>query len=246
MTAAGPEVEAPPHLEFLFRDEQLLAVNKPSGMIVHRGSGRDEVVVMKVARDMIGQWVYPLHRLDRGTSGVLVFGLSSEVAATVNRSFETGQVRKRYLALVRGVTPDQGTIDHPVPNKENGQRVPAVTHYRRLGVFERFSLVEARPETGRYHQIRRHLKHISHPLVGDVKYGKGEINRMFRARFGLHRLALHALAIELPHPISGEPVVITAGLPADLAEPLEAMALRAAAEAAGGSRKGHVPLADLS
>ncbi len=221
-----------PSIELLYRDAALVGVNKPSGTVVHRGWAKDEVVVMTVTRDLIGQWVYPLHRLDRGTSGVVLFGLSSAIAARANRCFETGQVRKRYLALVRGITPAAGTIDHPVPNKAKGPRVAAVTHYRRLDTFERFSLVEARPETGRLHQIRRHLKHISHPLVGDVNYGKGEINRMFRSRFGLHRLALHAVSIALPHPETGNLVTIVAPLTDDFAGPLAQMGLLPAAQAA--------------
>lgn len=219
-------------LEVLFQDDALFAVNKPSGMIVHRGAADDEVVAMKVARDMIGRWVYPVHRLDRGTSGVLLFALSSELAGLVNRSFETGEVQKRYLALVRGIPPASGTIDHPVPNKTDGPRVAAVTHFCRLGTFERFALVEARPETGRIHQIRRHLKHISHPLVGDVRYGKGDINRLFRRRFGLWRLALHASVLELPHPMTKRSMRVVAPLTLDLAEPLAQMGLLVSASQA--------------
>ncbi len=203
----------------LYRDDDLVIVNKPSGLVVHRGFATDRVTAMAVVRDQIGRHVFPVHRLDRGTSGALAFALSSEGAAAVGACFEAGQATKRYLALVRGITPEEGLIDHPVPSSPDGPRVPARTRYRRLFAFERFSLVEALPETGRLHQIRRHFKHLSHPLVGDVNYGKGDINRLFRERFGLHRLALHALELRLAHPRSGEPVTVRAPLPEDLAGP---------------------------
>lgn len=215
-------------LEILYHQHDLIAVNKPSGMLVHPGWGKDEVVAMKVVRDMVGQWVYPIHRLDRGTSGVLLFALSSETASQINGLFARRQVHKSYLALVRGVPEAEGTIDYALPNKEDGPRVDAQTSFRRLGVFERFGLMEAMPRTGRPHQIRRHFKHISHPLVGDVRYGKGEINRLFRERFGLHRLALHARHLRFEHPVAREAISIWAPVPQDLNDPLRAMGLEAA------------------
>lgn len=178
---------------------------------------------MTLARDALGQWVYPVHRLDRGTSGALLFALSSEVAAACQRSFQAGLVDKRYLALTRGAPrPREGTLDHPLPSRAEGggERVPARTRYRVAEVVGRYALVEAWPETGRLHQIRRHLKHLSCPLIGDVKYGKGEHNRRWRSDYGLHRLGLHAAELRLPHPVTGEALVVVAGLPDDLAEPL--------------------------
>lgn len=212
-------------MEILFRDPHLVAVDKPPGLAVHRGWSQDRQVAMTLVRDTVGQWVYPIHRLDRATSGVLLFALEPEGVTKVQAQFQDGTVEKLYLALVRGITPEAGTIDHPVPRTKNGPRVDAVTDFRRLGTFERYSLVEARPRTGRLHQIRRHFKHLSHPLIGDVRYGKGEHNRLFRERFGLHRLALHASQLAFTHPFSGEPVILRAPLPADLAGPFEAMGL---------------------
>ena len=201
----------------------MVAVAKPSGLAVHRGWANDDVFALTLVRDLVGRYVYPVHRLDRATSGVLVFALDREVAREIQRQFESGRVEKRYLALVRGIPPIEGVIDHPVPRApKSRERVDAVTEFRRLGTFERFGLVEARPRTGRLHQIRRHFKHLSHPLVGDVRYGKGDINRMFRERFGLHRLALHACELRLEEP----PLTLTADLPADLAQPFAAMGLR--------------------
>jgi tRNA pseudouridine65 synthase len=212
-------------LSVLYQDDDLLAVNKPSGLVVHRGWARDGEVVMTLARSLAGRHVYPVHRLDRGTSGVLVLALAAAAAQFLGAAFEAGRVRKRYLALVRGIPPEAGVIDHPVPRSPGGPRVPAVTGYRRLATFERYAWLEIVPETGRLHQIRRHLKHISHPLIGDVRYGKGEHNRLFRSRFGLCRLALHAAEVRLPHPASGAPLRLLAPLPADLAGPLAAMGI---------------------
>jgi tRNA pseudouridine65 synthase len=209
----------------LFRDEVLLAVDKPSGLAVHRGAARDRVFALQTVRDQVGRHVHAVHRLDRATSGVLLFALDPVTARRMQEKFEAGEVAKRYLALVRGIPPEAGVIDHPVPRDEEGPRVPAITEFRRLAVFERYALVEARPLTGRRHQIRRHFKHLSHPLIGDVRYGKGEHNRLFRERFGLHRLALHAVELAFPHPGTGEPLRITAPVPEELAGPLRAMGM---------------------
>ncbi len=208
-------------MEVIYRDAALLAINKPSGMLTHPGWARAETTALSVARSLAGQWVYPVHRLDRATSGVLLFGLDSETAGRVAKQFANGTVRKTYLALVRGIPPDSGTVDHPIPRQEGGERVDAVTEFRRLGTFERYALIEARPMTGRLHQVRRHMKHISHPIIGDTTYGKGEHNRLFRQRYGLHRLALHAARLELDHPDDGTRLVLEARLPDDLAKPLE-------------------------
>ncbi len=207
-------------LRLLYRDEFLAVVDKPSGLLVHRGWGDDAVVAMSALRDQLGLRVYPVHRLDRGTSGALAFALDSETGSLLCGIFEQGRAQKRYLALVRGVPPESGVIDHAIPNKPDGPRVSAVTAFRRVATVGRFSLVEAEPRTGRLHQIRRHLKHLGHPLVGDVNYGRGEINRLFREQVGLRRLALHARALSFEHPRTGRPVAVESPLPDDLREPL--------------------------
>jgi tRNA pseudouridine65 synthase len=177
-------------LTVLFRDQGLIAVDKPAGLAVHRGWARERDVAMVRVRDQIDARVFPVHRLDRATSGVLLFALSAEVAARVCESFAAGKVEKTYLALVRGMPPEEILVDHPLPPGEDTHalRVSAQTLILRREVFGRYSLVEARPLTGRLHQVRRHLKHIACPLIGDVNYGKGEHNRLFRQRHGLHRL----------------------------------------------------------
>lgn len=233
-----------PPLPVLFHDDRLLAVDKPSGLLVHRGWGGDRVTALQLARRIAGRRVYPVHRLDRGTSGVLAFALDEEAARRLGAAFGGGggddaagaarapEVVKSYLALVRGRAPESALVDHPIPRSEGGPRVPAVTAVRRLAVVEVeprrvYSLVEARPATGRLHQVRRHLKHLSLPVIGDVEYGKGEHNRFFRERFGLHRLALHAAMLDLPHPATGDRLRLIAPLPADLAGPLEALGITA-------------------
>ena len=215
-------------IELLRVDEDFVVANKPSGLLVHRGWDNDDDVAMFRVRDALGgRHVYPVHRLDRGTSGALLFARTREAAATLGRAFESGKVDKRYLALVRGAPPDEGTIDYAIPKSEGGARVPAVTRFRVLArsPVDRCSLVLAMPETGRLHQVRRHLCHIHHPLVGDVKHGSGEINRHYRSAYGLHRLALHAVAIAFEHPVTGEHVRVVAPVPEDLARALQALGL---------------------
>lgn len=212
-------------LPTLHQDGFLLAVDKPAGLAVHRGMARDRAVALQWVRDQVGRHVHAVHRLDRATSGVLLFALDPVSARRMQERFEVGAVEKRYLALVRGIPPEAGVIDHPIPRDVDGPRAPAVTEFRRLATFERYALVEARPRTGRRHQIRRHFKHISHPLIGDVRYGKGEHNRLFRERFGLHRLALHALELAFDHPETGERLRILAPVPEDLTRLLRAMGI---------------------
>ncbi len=194
---------------------------------MHRGWDNDDDVAMFRVRDAIGAHVYPIHRLDRGTSGALLFARSPEVAAGLHAQLEARTIEKQYLALVRGHAPDEGVIDHPVPKKEKGERVPALTRFVRVASspIDRCSLVLARPETGRLHQIRRHLRHINHPLVGDVAYGSGEINRHYRATYALHRLALHAYRLAFTHPVTGTRIAVEAPVPDDLGSALDQLGL---------------------
>jgi tRNA pseudouridine65 synthase len=207
-------------IQILYRDADLVAVNKPSGLAVHRGWADDDEFAMTLVRDALGQWVYPVHRLDRGASGVLLFGLSSAAARQLCGYFERHEVEKRYLALVRGSPPEQVLIEHALVPESGAAAQPARTDVRRLDQFGRYAWVEAKPRSGRLHQIRRHLKHISCPIIGDVKYGKGDHNRLFRERYALHRLALHAAALRLLD-LSGKPLEILAPLPAELGHALE-------------------------
>jgi tRNA pseudouridine65 synthase len=216
-----------PPIELLYADAHVVVANKPSGLLVHRGWANDDDVALFRVRDAVGAHVHPIHRLDRGTSGALLFARTPEAASVLARALEEGRVEKRYLALVRGEPADAGVIDHPIPKSEGRPRVPAVTHYRRIArsAIDRCSLVLALPQTGRLHQVRRHLRHVGHPLVGDVNYGSGEINRHYRAVYGIHRLALHAHALAFDHPVTGVRVEVVAPVPGDLEDGLLALGL---------------------
>lgn len=235
-----------PDPPILYLDADLVVASKPAGWLVHRGWARDGDILMIRVRDAIDQWVYPVHRLDRGASGCVVFGLSPEAARALADAFAARAVSKRYLALVRGVPAERGVIDHPIARQPGGERVEAITEYERLAVAGRYSLLEARPLTGRLHQIRRHLKHIACPLIGDVRYGKGEHNRLFRESHDLHRLALHALEITVPHPATGAPTTFAAPIPEDLERTFtalfgEAIDLTIASQAGTSTASSRVP-----
>lgn len=215
-------------VEILYVDADVVVVNKPSGMLVHRGWDDTGDIAVEVVGRMLDARLFPVHRLDRATSGALMFARSSEVAAILGQDLaEAHAIEKTYLALVRGVPPAEGRIDHPIPRKVDGPRVEARTRFRLIQAcaIERSSLVVAWPETGRLHQVRKHLKHITHPLVGDVNYGQGPINRHYRAVYGLHRLALHAVELAFPHPTTRTPIRVSAPMPPDLAEPLAKLGL---------------------
>lgn len=220
-------------LDILYRDDSLIAINKPAGLLVHRSAiDRHETrFALQLLRDQIGRRVYPVHRLDKPTSGVLLFALDAGTARRLTATFTAGEVSKRYLTVVRGYTPERATIDYPlreVPDRMTDRRArrdkepqPAITDYRRLATVElpvrvdryptsRYSLIEALPRTGRKHQIRRHLKHIAHPIIGDTTYGKGQHNRLFAERFGCARLLLHAAQLSLPHPVDASALTLHA------------------------------------
>jgi tRNA pseudouridine65 synthase len=219
----------------LYRDEWLVAVDKPPGLLVHRSEvdRRETRFAVQLVRDAIGRQVWPAHRLDRGTSGVLLFALSAEIAAALGRAFESDAVEKRYVALVRGWPGESGVIDHPLAMLDDASRAiadrapqPAVTRCERLARLEidapdgrhattRYALVALVPHTGRRHQLRRHLKHTAHPIVGDATYGKGAHNRAMAARTGITRLWLHARSLALTHPVTGERLVVEAPLNAE-------------------------------
>lgn len=212
----------------LHSDAHLAVFFKPSGMLVHRGMASDDHTLMDHARDQFGHRVHPVHRLDRGTSGVLVVALAPSIAAALQAAWTNGAVKKTYVAVVRGTPPAQGTIDYPIPRAEGAaERVDSLTTFRTLqsSTTERVSLVEACPRTGRFHQVRRHLKHINHPVIGDANYGDNKFNRAVRERHGLMRLGLHCWKVELDHPVSGTRLVLVAELPEDLTGPMGSMGL---------------------
>lgn len=219
-------------LTVLYRDERLIAIDKPAGWLVHRSNlDRHETrILVQTLRDQIGRRVYPVHRLDKGTSGVLLFALDPETAMAVGSQFECDTVRKTYLAIVRGWPPERGVIDHPLkPDPDeyiDASRLlpqPALTAYCRLATTDfpvavdrypsaRYALVALEPHTGRRHQLRRHMKHIAHPIIGDASHGKGIHNRFFQSQFGCHRLLLACTKLCLRHPTDGRELCIRAPL----------------------------------
>lgn len=233
-------------LEILYQDGYLVAVNKPAGMLLHRSAvdRRETRFLVQCLRDQIGRRVYPVHRLDKPTAGVVVFGLEPGVARLLSQAFGAGEVTKTYLAVVRGFTEQTGRIDYPLVEQQDRMTdgrarpdkpaQPAVTDYRRLAGVElpfpvgryasaRYSLLEVFPRTGRKHQIRRHMKHVFHPLIGDTTHGDGRHNQFFREHLACRRLLLTAVALELRHPVSGERLCVTAALDAEYRMVLEAL-----------------------
>ncbi|MCG2584327.1 pseudouridine synthase [Massilia sp. TS11] len=216
----------------IYRDPWLLVVHKPAGLLVHRSpiDPHETEFALQYARAMNGgEHVYPMHRLDRPTSGLLVFARDPQTASTLGQALMAGEVSKTYLAMVRGWAPEQGLIDHPLREEpENRQRSvgehplrEARTRFRRLATTEipvaieghptsRYSLVALYPETGRKHQLRRHMKHISHPIIGDANHGRGRHNRYFAERFGQGRLMLAAIGIRFRHPASAQMLTLQA------------------------------------
>jgi len=222
-------------LDILYQDGSLIAINKPAGLLVHRSmiDRHETQFALQMVRDQIGQRVYPFHRLDKPTSGVLLFGLNPEIARRMTERFTARETHKEYLAIVRGYAEEHEVIDYPLREEQdkmtdqlaekNKAAQSAVTEYQRLATVElphavgrystaRYSLIKVWPRTGRKHQIRRHMKHTFHPVVGDTTHGDGKHNRLFRESFGCHRLLLHASRLSFFHPISGETVAIDAPL----------------------------------
>jgi tRNA pseudouridine65 synthase len=237
------------HLPILYRDDALIAVHKPSGLLVHRTDiDRHETrLALQIVRDQIGRKVYPVHRLDKGTSGVLLFALQTETGKALTAQFEAQQVAKAYLAVVRGHPAESGEIDHALTRirddyawsgKEmESEAQPSVTRYRRLAMVEcdasvdkypssRYALLELAPLTGRRHQLRRHLKHIAHPIIGDSTYGKGRHNRYFQQAFGCHRMLLASVSLTLAHPATGQPLTLLAPLADDFMNLLTALGMQ--------------------
>jgi tRNA pseudouridine65 synthase len=238
--------EARETLDILYRDAFLIAIHKPSGLLVHRTALDffETRFALQILRDQIGQRVYPVHRLDKGTSGVLLFALDPDTGRALSTAFECQEVEKRYLAVVRGHPPEAGEIDHALTKRLEGAELrdtrtenrpqDAITRYRRLATVElpyrvdrypasRYGLLELTPLTGRRHQLRRHLKHISHPIIGDATFGKGRHNRLFQDLFGSQRLLLACTRLALTHPATGEALTLVAPPAADFQHVLEAL-----------------------
>ena len=225
-------------LTILYQDDYLVAVYKPAGLLVHRtglAAGEEAGIALQQVRAQTGRYVYPLHRLDRPTAGVLLFAFDVEAARRLKDAFTQRQVEKRYLAVTRGWILAPVEIDHPLKkgnlSRQERRRLkagalelvakPAETRVEPLAITElphavgpyqtaRYTLLAAYPRTGRTHQIRRHLAHIAHPIVGDTRYGDTAHNRFFRRVFNWRRLLLLAQALRFSHPLDGSPLTISA------------------------------------
>lgn len=203
----------------LFLDAHFVAIHKPAGLMVHRSAlARPRRLALQWVRDTLGQRVFPVHRLDRATSGILLFALDSQAAAQMQSAFRQRQVHKTYLAVVRGFVPEQGRIQKPIQDGE-GEAKSAVTDFKLLehlslpvpvGQFAeaRYSLVQLTPHDGRRHQLRKHMAHLRHPIVGDTAHGDGKHNRLFRDHLAIHRLMLAATELRFQHPYTHEAIVI--------------------------------------
>lgn len=207
-------------LSILYQDEHFVAIDKPAGLLVHRSSIASDAseFALQLTRDQLGKEVHPVHRLDRKTSGVLLFAFDLNALRALQLAFYNDEIEKRYIALVRGFTSDSGNIDYSLTN-DKGKIQEAQTKYRALNRFEinkpfgkhdtsRYTLVEVFPKTGRMHQIRKHFAHIFHPIIGDRPHGCNKQNKFFKESFGLTEMMLHAQRYAFIHPFDKNEIVI--------------------------------------
>lgn len=210
-------------LEIIYEDEWYVAINKPHGLLVHRTKIAEEKkeFAIQMLRDQLNQHVFLIHRLDRPTSGILLFAKDSVSAQKLAKLFEQREIKKEYFSIVRGYTEDQKTITHPLKKDGYGEEQEAVTAYEMLGKIEipievcryptsRYSLLKVKPETGRMHQIRRHLAKERHYIIGDKRHGDCKHNKMFEEKFDLHKMLLHASKINFIHPYTQKEITIKA------------------------------------
>ncbi len=225
-------------LEIIYQDEYLVAVNKPHGLLVHRTklSNERNLFALQILRDQLNRHVFPVHRLDRKTSGVLLFALDQDNNRQMQLNFSLGEVNKKYLAIVRGYCNEEGIINYPV-RKENGRLAEALTIFNTIEKVEidipsgphrtsRYSLVEVFPKTGRMHQIRMHFSHISHPIIGDRPHGCQIQNRLFKNKWNMTSMMLHAEELSFSHPVSGEKMKIKAALHNEFKETIRILGFR--------------------
>ncbi|WLD58088.1 pseudouridine synthase [Salinispirillum sp. LH 10-3-1] len=245
MTADSSVILPPNPLKLLYQDEALLAVHKPSGLLVHRSpiDKHETQFALQYARTLNGgSHVYPLHRLDRPTSGLLLFARSPEIAGLMGEAMMERRLKKTYLAIVRGWPEAAGHIDYPLRDMADDPRYKggelkmrdAITDFERLATVElpvavdrypssRYALVRMHPHTGRKHQLRRHMKHLRHPIIGDAKHGKSTHNHFFAREFGVQRLMLAATRLELTHPVTEQPLTLNAPLAEDFQHVMRAL-----------------------
>jgi len=216
-------------LEILYQDEYLVAINKPNGLLVHPTKMAKDAkeFALQLLRDQLNRFVYPCHRLDRKTSGVLLFALDEHTNSLMQTKFLQGDLQKKYLAIVRGFTTSQLTIDYPLKN-DAGKTQEAITIFKTLTQREipissgkhpssRYSLIEVTPLSGRMHQIRKHLAHVFHPIIGDRPHGCNKQNKLFKEKWNMNTMMLHAATLEFSHPITNENLKMCAAPPSEFA-----------------------------
>ena len=210
------------HLNILYEDDWLIAIDKPAGMLVHPGREPepDEHIALKSVRNYLDQYAYVVHRLDRPTSGVLVFTKDQETQSKLSILFQTWKVQKKYFAVVIGETEESAEVDLPVKRNDESEAMPSLTKYTRkaltpAGVLSdsSFSLLDVKPHTGRFHQIRRHLSWTGFPIVGDYLYGDIDTNNFNAEKTGVKRMMLMSYSLGFPHPQTGEYILIEAEMP---------------------------------
>ena len=214
----------PLELEIIYQDDFMVAVNKPNGLLVHRSfiAPEERVFALQLVRDKTGKKVYPIHRLDRKTSGVLLFAFSSEITKKIQEQFQNHTITKKYLAITRGYFPEEIEVDYALTN-DSGKTQDAITFFKRIKTTEleiplgkhstsRYSLIEVFPKTGRMHQIRKHCNHLRHPIIGDRPHGCSKQNKLFKERWEMMTMLLHAVELRFQHPVSGEELVLHANL----------------------------------
>jgi len=214
-------------LEIIYQDEHLVAINKPNGLLVHRSpiATNTDIFAVQLLRDQLDQHVHPVHRLDRKTSGVLLFALNKEILKAIHEQFVNHSTEKTYWAILRGYAPSEGTIDYALTNNK-GKSQEALTHYKTLQKAEvnvplgkhstsRYSIIEAKPVTGRMHQLRKHFAHIFHPIIGDRPHGCNKQNKLFLEKWQMEKMLLHAAFLSITHPVTQERLCLEATLPSE-------------------------------
>jgi len=209
-------------LEILYQDEEIVAVNKPHGIAVHASKMHkyDTVFVLQTLRNQLNKKVYPAHRLDKKTSGILIFALTESMNSKLQKMFMNNEMHKIYQAIVRGYVNDNGTIDYSLQNPA-GKEQEAITHYEILQQYEiniasgkfptsRYSLLKLQPQTGRYHQLRKHLAHFRHPIINDRPHGCNKQNKLWKTRFNHDTMLLHAKELNFIHPNTAKKISIKA------------------------------------
>ena len=217
-------------LEIIYEDEYMLCVTKPNNVLVHHAyhsrNMSDEKSLLQLIQEQIGLKTYPIHRLDRKTSGAILLAKNKEYVSEFQDLFTNNEIQKIYYGVVRGFSPASKTIDSPVKGRDANVHKEALTELKTLENItleipvkpydtSRYSLVELFPKTGRMHQLRVHSNKISHPLIGDAKYGDKNHDVMFDENFGFKNLFLHAGKLEFTHPFTNEKLILKASFPKD-------------------------------